>query len=80
MLGNFSEKIKTKTGKIIFSTLLGFGLASLFRKTCKNRHCLDFKAPDNKEIQKTIYKHDKKCYKFSHINKNCNGSNIIEYA
>ena len=40
-LGKF---VHTQTGKIIMSILLGFGLASLFRRVCKNKDCIIFHA------------------------------------
>ena len=34
--------INSGKGKIILSVLLGFGIATLFRKACKDRNCLVF--------------------------------------
>ena len=52
-------------GKIIISIILGLGLATLFRKVCKDRDCIIFRAPDIKKIQNQIFKFEGKCYKFS---------------
>lgn len=76
MFGNFSEKLKTKTGRIIFSILLGVGLASLFRKTCKNRDCLEFRGPSLKEVTKNTYKHSNNCYKFDYETTKCKNKAI----
>ena len=35
--------LKSKYGKLILSALFGFGLATLFRKTCKDKECMKFK-------------------------------------
>lgn len=51
------------TGIIIVSILLGLGLASLFRRACKN-NCIILKGPDQNEIINNIYNFDDKCYKF----------------
>ena len=40
------------TGKIIISVLLGLGLATLFRKGCNGKNCLEFKAPSLEDIKK----------------------------
>lgn len=67
-LGKF---VHSKTGKIIMSILLGFGLASLFRKVCKDKDCLLFYAPPLEKIQKKIYKSGDKCVKYTHVPTKC---------
>ena len=56
--------VRSKSGKIIMSILLGLGLATLFRQACLGKDCLIYKAPPLEEIENNIYKIDKKCYKF----------------
>ena len=60
----FLKILESKHGSIIFSVLLGLGLASMFRKTCKKNNCYIIKGPQLKEISDKIYKIDKKCYKY----------------
>lgn len=67
-LGKF---IHTRTGKIIMSILLGFGLASLFRTVCKDKNCLLFYAPPLDKIKDKIYKSSEKCVKYSHQATKC---------
>tara|TARA_B100000902_G_scaffold154234_1_gene150743 strand:+ start:50 stop:289 length:240 start_codon:yes stop_codon:yes gene_type:complete len=68
-------------GKVIISIILGLGLATLFRKVCKDRDCIIFKAPDIKKIQNQIFKFDKKCYKFEENIEKCNNNKkIVEFA
>ena len=43
---NIERILHGKIGKIFMSVLLGLGLATLFRKVCKNRDCIVFYAPD----------------------------------
>ena len=38
----------------IFSMILGFGLATLFRKVCNERNCLKFEAPPLQKINNRI--------------------------
>jgi hypothetical protein len=55
-------------GLKFISILLGFGLASLFRQVCKDDMCRVIKSPTNlKEIEKSIYKIDDKCYKYKPV-------------
>tara|TARA_B100000530_G_scaffold206723_1_gene132092 strand:- start:524 stop:763 length:240 start_codon:yes stop_codon:yes gene_type:complete len=63
--------LHTKFGQILLSAVLGFGLASLFRKACKDRDCLIFKAPEQSKINEKIFKFDDKCYKFTPEVKRC---------
>ena len=55
-----------KYSKYVISIILGFGLATLFRKVCNERNCLVFKAPKIKNIEKKTYKVDNTCYKFTY--------------
>jgi len=62
--------LKTDTGKNIISIILGLGLASMFRKVCKNNNCLIIKGPKSKDMNK-YYRIDKKCYKYNPYPINC---------
>ena len=75
MIDNVIKSMKTDIGKIILSIILGFGLASLFRKSCESRNCLKFYAPSFKEINENVYKYDNKCYKFKEHSVRCNSKN-----
>ena len=46
------------------SAILGLGLASLFRRTCKDLGCFSFRAPPWEETLKSVYKYGDHCYKF----------------
>ena len=68
-------------GKVVISIILGLGLATLFRKVCKDRDCIVFKAPDVKKIKNQIFKFQGKCYKFEeNIEKCSNNKKIVEFA
>jgi hypothetical protein len=64
--------LKSKYGKFILAIILGFGLSTLFRKTCKDKKCIKFKGPSLEEIEKKTYEYDKKCYKFEPNVMKCN--------
>lgn len=55
--------LKSESGKIIISCILGFGLASLFKKVCIDDNCLIIKSPPN--IEGNIFKFQDKCYTYT---------------
>ena len=69
-------------GRILISVLLGLGLATLFRKVCKDRKCMVFKAPDISEIKDKIFKYNDKCYQYTEKSESCNSTHkkIVEFA
>lgn len=64
--------INSQRGKIVFSILLGLGLATLFRQSCNSNKCLVFKAPPLDQIKNKIFNYNDKCYKFSEKSVSCN--------
>lgn len=66
-------------GKIVISILLGLGLATMFRKVCKDRNCIVFKGPGN--IKDKIFKYNNKCYTYSSNAETCDKTKkIIPFA
>jgi hypothetical protein len=61
----FNKLFKTKTGRILISIILGFGLAMIFRRSCKGRSCIIYNAPDPNEIKNKTYRFDGKCVKLN---------------
>jgi len=73
--------IYSNVGKYIISILLGLGIATLFRRVCKDRSCLVFKAPPISKIKDQIFKFDDKCYVFKEHGQKCNsGKKTIPFA
>jgi len=73
--------LKSKYGKLILAVILGFGLSTLFRKTCKDKKCMKFKGPSLKEIEEKTYQYDKQCYKFEPRSVKCNPvKKIVSFA
>lgn len=64
--------INSERGKIVFSILLGLGLATLFRQSCNSNKCLVFKAPPLDQIKNKIFNYNNKCYKFTEKSVSCN--------
>ena len=52
---NLRRLLYSDIGKYIISILLGLGLATLFRKVCKDRNCIVFKAPNIQKIKNQIF-------------------------
>ncbi len=68
-------------GRGIISILLGLGLATLFRRVCKGRNCLIFKAPKIDKIENQIFEFEDKCYKFKKKATKCdNKKKIVDFA
>ena len=73
--------IYSKFGKYIISFLLGLGLATLFKRACKERNCLKFVAPPFNKIQNQIFKYNNECYKFEGNAETCSPlKKIIPFA
>ena len=51
-------------GKMVIAAVLGFGLATFFRKACRDKNCLTFEAPDFSMVEDATWKVGKKCYAF----------------
>jgi|688.fasta_scaffold1814003_1 hypothetical protein len=58
-------------GRNLISILLGLGLATLFRKACKDRSCLSFNGPVISEIDGKTYQFGEYCYKYDLLPVKC---------
>lgn len=72
--------METNEGVIIISVILGFGLATLFRKACKNKGCFVIKGPKLSEVQPYTFKVDEKCYKYTPEVVKCTSSAVAEHG
>jgi hypothetical protein len=68
---NFKRLLYTPLGQFFISVLLGLGLATIFRKVCTEKNCIQFKGPILTEIDGKTYKHDNKCYRYVSENGKC---------
>ena len=77
---NISRILNSELGTFIVSILLGLGLATLFRKSCRNDRCRVFRAPNPMDIEKKTYKFDNNCYKYNFEAGRCDGNKrIVEF-
>ena len=60
---SLKKLLSSKIGILIFSALMGLGLAGLFKMSCDSKSCIVYKAPDFSNIK--IVKVNGKCYKVS---------------
>ena len=67
--------INSTRGRHVLSFLLGLGLATLFRRACKDRNCLVFKAPKLSDIKDKIFSFNNKCYTYAEKNSTCKKNN-----
>ncbi len=69
--------LDSNEGIVIVSLVLGFGLATLFRKVCKDNNCMVIKGPKQTETEKYFYKIDEKCYKYTPKVVDCDKDAVI---
>lgn len=65
--------LENDLGSALISIILGFGLAALFQKACKDNNCMIVKGPSYKSIKDKIYIHDGKCYTYKPESATCPG-------
>jgi hypothetical protein len=69
---NFNRLLNTEAGKAFISFIIGIGLATIFRKVCKDGECITFKGPILSEIpEDKIFKHNNTCYKYKLHSNTC---------
>lgn len=76
-----SKFVHTESGRLFMSIILGLGLASIFRASCKGKNCILYNAPPLDEIKDKTFKINSKCYKFDPTLVKCNtNKQIVEFA
>lgn len=69
----FKSLIHSEKGKIIISIILGFGIATLFRKSCTdsngNNTCSNYQI---KSPHEATFEYDGKCYTIQKYKSKCN--------
>lgn len=57
--------LDSDAGSILLSVVVGFGLASMFRKACSGYGCHIVRGPPLKDLEKNVYLQDGRCYKYN---------------
>jgi hypothetical protein len=63
--------LESKKGSILFSLLVGFGIAALFKKACNDNKCLIIQSPDISDLNTYYYRTNNVCYKYTPIETAC---------
>jgi len=74
---NFRRLFHSDVGKNIISIILGLGLATLFRKVCNDKNCIQFNGPIVDDIEDKTFKHGDKCYKYTTESDKCDSTKRI---
>lgn len=67
---SFENILSEKFGSTIISIILGLGLASLFKRVCKN-DCIIYRVQNYNQIKNNVYKWDENCYKYEKVDVDC---------
>ena len=70
--------MKSKEFNVVFSFLIGLGLAAILRPACKGDQCIRLKAPPITEMKDATYQVGSKCYQFTIENVDCPSKGVIE--
>ena len=71
----------TESGKVIISLLLGLGLATLFKRSCQGKNCIEFKAPNLEDIKNKKYKYGEQCFQYVMNSTGCDsGKKNVDFA
>ena len=63
--------MQSPQGRLFITALVGFGLATMMRKTCTELSCRKLVAPTPDEIDEKKVKKNGKCYKFEPSQQEC---------
>ena len=78
---NLKDMLNSPSGRMAIAAILGFGLSTLFRKSCKEGNCMKFIAPSLDKIEGKTYRHNGDCYQFTASSGTCNkGRETIRFA
>jgi hypothetical protein len=58
------EFLRSDSGSMFTSIVLGVGLATMFRYKCVGDACVVVKAPDFTKLHQSVYEMDGTCYKY----------------
>jgi len=68
---NVHRLLNSDLGINMISIILGLGIATLFRKVCTDKNCIQFNGPVINEIDGKTYKYGEKCYQYSLMQSKC---------
>ena len=79
---NIRRLLYSPRSPIIISIIIGFGLATIFRKTCSLRGCYVFKGPSLSKVENKVFQMGEKCYTYKPHHTSCKTiqSKVIDFA
>ena len=73
----FKKMLNSRYSGHVLAVLLGFGLSTLFRKTCKS--CIEWKAPPLSKLEGK-YRYNDQCYTFEPYAADCDDRRTVRFA
>jgi hypothetical protein len=70
-MGFLEDTMKSSSGCVVISVVLGLGLATMFQRVCGDGGCVVLQGPSRDEAEKYIWKSDSRCYKYSAVPAPC---------
>jgi hypothetical protein len=75
-MSKITDFMKSDTGAVIVSVILGLGLAALFRKACNDNNCIVIQGPPLKETENKVFRFDDKCYNYKASATSCDNKKM----
>lgn len=73
--------VNSPIGRILFSIILGLGLAALFKQSCTGQSCITYHGPILGQVENKPYKYGEKCYSYTIVPIQCsNVRRSIEFS
>lgn len=72
-MGFLEDTMKSSSGCILISAILGLGLATMFQRVCKDGRCYVLEGPERSDVEKNIWKAGSACYRYSTYPSKCTG-------
>lgn len=70
-MGFLEDTMKSSAGCLIISSVLGLGLATMFRRVCKDGRCIVLEGPDRRLVERYIWRSNDTCYKYTAVPAPC---------
>lgn len=68
----FADRIaESPVARAVLSAVVGIGLATLFRSTCKGGRCFVVQGPPVRDVEGHVYRLDGSCYRYSPVPAAC---------
>ena len=70
-MGFLEDTMKSSSGCVVVSVVLGLGLATMFQRVCKDGRCVVLQGPDRVDAERYIWKSDTRCYRYTAVPAPC---------